>query len=63
MQFDCGACHKPHTQPILKFNDCLGCHPQIASDRKHFERNLTQCFSCHRPHEWKARPVVKTADS
>jgi hypothetical protein len=55
MKFECAACHKPHSQPILKFNDCLGCHPQVAGDRKHFERDLTKCVSCHRPHVWKAR--------
>jgi len=55
MQFDCAACHKPHSQPILQFNDCLGCHAQIAEDQRHFERKaLTNCVNCHRPHSWKA---------
>lgn len=54
MQFECAACHKPHTQPILRFNDCLGCHSEIAEDRRHFEKKaLTNCVSCHRPHSWK----------
>lgn len=54
MKFECAACHKPHTKPIPSFNDCLGCHPQIAEDRKHFERKaLTRCVECHRPHSWR----------
>lgn len=54
MPFECSACHKPHTKPLLKFSDCLGCHAQIAEDRKHFEmRALTKCVMCHRPHSWK----------
>lgn len=62
MQFECAACHKPHTQPILRFSDCLGCHPQVADDKRHFERKaLTQCVTCHRPHTWKvqARTLAK----
>ncbi len=56
MQFECATCHKPHTKPILNFSDCLGCHPQIAEDRKHFERKaLTKCVTCHRPHSWKVQ--------
>lgn len=56
MLFECAACHKPHTQPILKFNDCLGCHPQVAQDKRHFENKaLTRCVTCHRPHTWKAK--------
>ncbi len=55
MQFECSVCHKPHSQPLLKFNDCLGCHPTIAADRWHFEQKaLTQCVICHKPHDWKA---------
>jgi hypothetical protein len=62
MQFDCSACHKPHTRPLLTFSDCLACHPQIAEDRRHFEQKaLTRCVSCHKPHEWKV--AVKTADT
>lgn len=59
MQYECAACHKPHTQPILRFSDCLGCHPQVAEDRRHFERKaLTQCVTCHRPHSWKAQKAT-----
>ena len=55
MQFDCSACHKPHTRPLLSFSDCLACHPQIAEDRRHFDQKaLTRCVSCHKPHSWKA---------
>jgi nitrate/TMAO reductase-like tetraheme cytochrome c subunit len=55
MQFGCPNCHKPHTRPLLTFSDCLGCHPQIADDRRHFEQKaLTRCVACHRPHSWKA---------
>jgi len=54
MQFECAACHKPHEKPILSFNDCLGCHSQIAENKMHFEmKALTRCVSCHRPHSWK----------
>lgn len=64
MQFECGTCHKPHTQPILKFNDCLGCHPQVAEDKRHLERKaLTNCVTCHRPHSWKARAETLTKAS
>lgn len=62
MQFDCSACHKPHTRPLLSFSDCLGCHPQIAEDKRHFDQKaLTRCVSCHKPHSWKAvaEPVAK----
>lgn len=55
MQFDCSACHKPHTRPLLSFSDCLACHPQITEDRRHFDQKaLTRCVSCHKPHSWKA---------
>ena len=54
MAFDCSACHKPHSKPILSFNDCLGCHRQIAEDQRHFAmKALTRCVACHRPHSWK----------
>jgi hypothetical protein len=55
MQYDCGVCHKPHTRPLLSFSDCLGCHPKITEDRRHFEKKaLTDCITCHKPHDWKA---------
>jgi hypothetical protein len=60
MQYECSACHKPHSQPLLKFNDCLGCHPTIAEDQRHFQQKaLTKCVTCHKPHDWKA--VTKSA--
>lgn len=56
MSFDCATCHKPHTQPFLHFNDCLGCHVQVAEDAAHFEaKALTRCVDCHRPHSWRAQ--------
>jgi len=56
MQFECAACHKPHSQPVLRFNDCLGCHPKVTEDKIHAERKtLTRCITCHRPHSWKAQ--------
>lgn len=60
MQFECANCHKPHTQPILRFSDCLACHTKIAEDRAHFERKaLTECVSCHRPHSRKAEARLR----
>lgn len=54
MQYECSACHKPHSRPLLQFSDCLSCHPQIAEDRRHFEQKaLTNCVTCHKPHDWK----------
>ena len=62
MQFECATCHKPHTQPILKFNDCLACHPKVAEDKMHFEmKALTRCVTCHRPHSWKIGATAKTS--
>jgi len=56
MKFDCAACHKPHSKPILSFSDCFECHPEIAEDKRHFRsKALTQCVTCHRPHGWKAK--------
>lgn len=61
MQFECSACHKPHTRPILSFNDCLGCHSQIAENKMHFEmKALTRCVNCHRPHHWKIQTRMRS---
>ena len=55
MAFSCADCHKPHTQPVLQFADCLRCHSSVLEDQAHFEhRALTDCVQCHRPHSWKA---------
>jgi nitrate/TMAO reductase-like tetraheme cytochrome c subunit len=55
MHYECSACHKPHSRPLLTFADCLGCHAPIAEDRRHFEQQaLTKCVTCHKPHGWKA---------
>ena len=62
MQFECSACHKPHSRPLLGFSDCLACHAPIAEDRRHFEmKALTKCVTCHKPHHWKvgAAAVIK----
>jgi hypothetical protein len=63
MQYECSACHKPHSRPLLAFSDCLACHAPIAEDRRHFEmKALTKCVTCHKPHHWKfgAATVTKT---
>lgn len=55
MAFACANCHKPHVQPAVRFQDCLGCHASVLEDRAHFEhRALTDCVRCHLPHNWKA---------
>lgn len=60
MKFECANCHKPHTQPVLRFSDCLGCHPKVAEDKMHFEmKALTRCVTCHRPHSWKVVAAAK----
>jgi hypothetical protein len=64
MQFGCANCHKPHSQPLLTFSDCLGCHPQITEDRRHFDQKaLTRCVDCHKPHSWKTNREFTAAKS
>jgi len=55
MAFGCADCHKPHSKPVLQFQDCLSCHPTVLEDQAHFERRaLTACVQCHMPHSWRA---------
>lgn len=55
MAFACADCHKPHTKPFLRFQDCLSCHTAVLEDHAHFERRaFTGCVQCHQPHSWRA---------
>ncbi len=64
MAFECGACHKPHSRPLLAFSDCLACHPEVARSREHIERDaLVDCVRCHEPHDWKASGWAEPAQA
>src|SRR3990172_261132 len=53
MLFECGTCHKPHTQPLPARKDCLACHPEPQLVGLHQKLAHADCVSCHRPHLWK----------
>ncbi len=54
MHWDCKACHKPHSKPLLGEEDCRECHePQLADSAIHSVASHSQCLTCHRPHSWK----------
>lgn len=54
MQWECGRCHKPHTQMALAYRDCEGCHADaIAKSDIHKVKAHYQCMGCHKPHLWK----------
>ena len=54
MQFDCGACHKPHARtPAEERVDCAGCHRQMERAGLHALPGHAACSGCHAAHGWR----------
>jgi hypothetical protein len=54
MQFDCGACHKPHARsPGAELAGCETCHRQMARAGLHALQEHQACVRCHVAHVWR----------
>ena len=53
MNWDCGDCHKPHSQPNSSTEDCADCHEvELDLFEIHANEFHEDCIDCHRPHLW-----------
>ena len=65
MQFNCSACHKPHTSKVKPDSgDCLKCHRIAAVGRHelHVKTMKMKCVDCHKPHSWKVTEAQARTD-
>ena len=54
MQFDCGACHKPHARSTAEgLVGCETCHQQMPRAGLHAARGHATCTDCHAAHLWR----------
>jgi LSD1 subclass zinc finger protein len=55
MQFDCGACHKPHAMPPAQEHvACASCHKGMTRAGLHARAGHGSCRDCHRAHLWRS---------
>jgi hypothetical protein len=54
MQFDCGACHKPHAKtPAEERVACATCHGDVSRAGLHRRAGHGTCRDCHVAHLWR----------
>lgn len=57
MQFDCGACHKPHARTDAEeLVACQSCHRQMVRAGLHALPGHARCGDCHPAHLWRTEP-------